>query len=98
FVAPDLASTSAAGTGVKVPANLEFTVIDSPNPTAYPIASQTFVIVYQDLCKGGGLSKSGASAMVKVLNYALGAGQGVAKKLSYAPLPAPIAAAAKKQV
>jgi phosphate transport system substrate-binding protein len=89
FIVPTLASTSAAGDGVKVPADLRFTVTDSPNPTAYPIASQTFVITYSDLCKGG-LSKAKAQGMVRFLKYALGPGQAVVEKLAYAPLPAAI--------
>ena len=34
YVPPTLASTSAAGDGVKVPADLRFTIIDSSNPSA----------------------------------------------------------------
>lgn len=86
FVAPTLASTTAAGEGVDVPADLGVSVIDSPNPAAYPIASQTFVITYKDLCKAG-LSKDKAAGTVAFLDYALGEGQQVAEKLSYAPLP-----------
>jgi len=86
FVAPALASTSAAASGLTIPADLRFKAINSPNPTAYPIVSQTFIIVYKDLCKGG-MTPSQAKAMVKFLNYGLGAGQSVAQQLSYAPLP-----------
>ena len=53
FIAPTLASTSAAGVGVKIPADLGVKVINSPNPGAYPIASQTFIVVNKDLCKAG---------------------------------------------
>jgi phosphate transport system substrate-binding protein len=95
FVAPTLAAVSAAGVGVKVPADLRFTVIDSPNPTAYPIASQTFAIVYSDLCKSGGMSKAQATAMIEFLNYATAGGQQIEKQLSYAPLPPAILAKAR---
>ena len=53
YVEPTLASTSAAGVGVKIPADLGMKVINSPNPNAYPIASQTFIVVNKDLCKAG---------------------------------------------
>ena len=54
FVAPTLESTSAAGEGVKFPPDLRFSAINaSTSPKAYPIASGTFVIVYEDLCKAG---------------------------------------------
>jgi phosphate transport system substrate-binding protein len=87
YVAPTLPSTSAAARGITVPANLAFTAIDSPNPAAYPITSQTFVIAYQDLCKGG-MSQAVATAFGAFIKYGLGAGQAQAKALSYAPLPA----------
>jgi phosphate transport system substrate-binding protein len=87
YIVPTIASTTAAADGIKVPKDLGISVIDSPNPKAYPIASQTFVISYQDLCKGAGMSKDQASGFVKFLDYALGDGQAVAEKLSYAPLP-----------
>src|SRR5205823_8103728 len=53
FVAPTLASTTAAGEGVKVPKDLGISIINSPNTASYPISSQTFVIVYKDGCKAG---------------------------------------------
>jgi phosphate transport system substrate-binding protein len=89
YVAPSLQSTSAAGEGLTVPADLRFSAINSPNPNAYPIASSTFIIVYDDMCKAG-KSKDTAQRVVNWLNYALGPGQQVAKELQYAPLPANI--------
>jgi phosphate transport system substrate-binding protein len=89
FVEPTLATTTAAGTGVKVPADLGLSVIDSPNPTAYPISSQTFVVVYKDLCKGG-LDKAKAASVKGFIDYGLGEGQGVLGQLQYAKLPAPL--------
>jgi phosphate transport system substrate-binding protein len=97
FVGPGLASTSAAGEGLSLPADLRFTAIDSPNPAAYPIVSQTFVIVHQDLCRGG-MSAGTARAFKAFVDYGLGAGQGVARQLAYAPLPAGLLAKARAQV
>ena len=97
YVAPTLQSTTAAGEGVTVPADLRFTVINSPNAAAYPIASQTFIVVYKDPCKAG-MSQGNATALVGFLNYGLGDGQAVAKQLSYAPLPSAIADKAKASV
>src|SRR5205807_3328146 len=85
YVSPALASTSAAASGIAVPPDLRFKAINSPNPSAYPIVSQTFVIVYKDLCKGG-MTSAQAKAMVKFLDYGLGSGQSAAQQLSYAPL------------
>jgi phosphate transport system substrate-binding protein len=97
FIAPTLASTTAAGQGVKVPKDLGISIIDSPNPTAYPISSQTFVDVYKDMCKAG-LDKGKSGAVVGFLNYGLGAGQDVLGQLQYAKLPAPLLAKSKAAV
>jgi phosphate transport system substrate-binding protein len=97
FVSPTLATTSAAGDGVKVPADLRFSAINSPNPGAYPIASATFILVYQDMCKAG-KNNDAAQRVANWLNYALGAGQNVAKELEYAPLPASIHSKAQSKV
>jgi len=94
YVLPTLASTSAAGTGIKLPADLRFSAINSKNSAAYPIAGQTFIIAYQDMCKVG-LSQSVASGVKKIITYALGTqGQATVQKLYYAPLPTPIDQAA----
>jgi phosphate transport system substrate-binding protein len=94
FVAPTLDATTAAADGVKVPADLRFALSNPANPAAYPISSQTFIVVYKDLCKAG-LSSKTAKNVVKFINYGLGAGQSVAKQLNYAPLPAPLLTQAK---
>ncbi len=98
FVAPTLESTSAAGDGVKFPPDLRFSAINaSSSPQAYPIASATFVIVYQDMCKAG-KSSGTAKNVVTFLDYALGAGQQTAKKLNYAPLAPSLRDAAQAKV
>jgi phosphate transport system substrate-binding protein len=97
YIAPSLASTSAAGDGVKVPADLRFSAIDSPGASAYPIASATFLLVYKDMCKAG-KSKQVAQRVKNWLDYAEGPGQSVAKELQYAPLPASIHTAAQAKV
>ena len=81
YIAPTLESTSAAGDGLKVPADLRFSAINSPNPTAYPIASATFILVYKDMCKAG-KSKDTAQRVKDWLDYALGDGQSVAPRSS----------------
>jgi phosphate transport system substrate-binding protein len=99
FVAPSLASTSAAATGVKVPANLGFAITNPAGAAAYPIASQTFIVVYKDMCKAG--VPGGASAaknVVKLLTYGLGQGQSILGQADYAALPASILAKAKTAI
>ena len=97
FVEPSLASTSAAGEGLTIPADLGISAINAPNPAAYPIASQTFIDVYQDLCKGG-LDQGTAKALASFLNFGLGKGSDELAQLYYAKLPAPILAKAQAAV
>jgi phosphate transport system substrate-binding protein len=86
FVAPTLETTSAAGEGIDVPADLAISTIDSPNPAAYPIVSQTFAITYADPCKAG-LDQTKAKGLKSLMTHLLGDGQDTIKKLSYAPIP-----------
>jgi phosphate transport system substrate-binding protein len=89
YVTPTLASTTAAGDGLKVPSDLGISTINAPSATAYPIASQTFIDTYQDLCKAG-MNKSTAAGLKKFLAFGLSQGQSVAKQLQYATLPSDI--------
>ncbi|MGZ4249997.1 MAG: phosphate ABC transporter substrate-binding protein PstS [Solirubrobacteraceae bacterium] len=98
YVLPTLASTSAAGTGITLPPDLRFSAINSKSAGAYPIAGQTFIIAYQDMCKAG-LSQSVASGVKKMITYALGPqGQATVQKLYYAPLPTSIDQAATAKI
>ena len=97
FIAPTIEAASAAAEGIKVPPDLTISTINSPNPAAYPITSQTFVIVYKDMCKAG-ISQGAASGVKKFLDYGLGAGQAVEKQLFYAPLPSSLLSKAKTQL
>jgi phosphate transport system substrate-binding protein len=87
YIAPTLESTSAAGDGIDIPSDLRINVIDSPNPKAYPITSQTFAITYDDPCKAG-LDKTKAQGLKKFLSFLIGSqGQDTIQKLSYAKIP-----------
>jgi phosphate transport system substrate-binding protein len=87
YVAPTIDSTSAAGEGLTVPADLGISTIDAANPAAYPIVSQTFAITYADPCKAG-VDATKAKGLKQLMTYLLGPGQDTIKKLSYAPIPA----------
>jgi phosphate transport system substrate-binding protein len=96
YVLPTIQNTSAAANGIKVPADLGISTIDSTGAGAYPIVSQTFLDVYKDPCKDGKASASTAKALKSFLAYAFGAGQQTlgsgGDKLPYAPLPSALAA------
>jgi phosphate transport system substrate-binding protein len=97
FVEPSLASTSAAGEGVEVPANLGFKIKNPSSPKAYPITSQTFIVVYKDMCKAGVPGGEGAAKGVKrFLEYGLGSGQSILGQADYAALPGAILGKAKE--
>jgi phosphate transport system substrate-binding protein len=95
YVLPSIANTSAAFLGIKVPPDLGISTINSPNPGAYPIVSQTFLDAYKDPCKDGGANSSTAAALKSWLSYAFGAGQQTlgagSSQLPYAPLPSSLA-------
>lgn len=91
YVEPTIPNTSNAFLGIQVPADLGISTINSPNSGAYPIVSQTFLDVYKDPCKDGGLSSTTAKGLLNWLTYALGDGQKTlgagSSQLPYAPLP-----------
>ncbi|HWF74918.1 MAG TPA: phosphate ABC transporter substrate-binding protein PstS [Solirubrobacteraceae bacterium] len=101
YILPSIANTSAAAVGLKVPSNLGLVAINSPNPAAYPIVSQTFIMTYQDPCKAGA-SSSAAKGVHDFLNYALTSGESElgqgSNQLPYAPLPADLIAKDKAQL
>lgn len=102
YVLPTIQNTSAAATGIKVPADLGISTINSPNAGAYPIVSQTFLDAYKDPCKDGAASSGTASALKKFLTYAFGAGQQTlgpgSNQLPYAPLPSSLQQTDKAQL
>jgi phosphate transport system substrate-binding protein len=95
YILPTIANTSAAAAGIKVPADLGISTINSPNASAYPIVSQTFIDTYKDPCKAGA-SESTTSGLKRFLTYAFGPGQQTlgagSNQLPYAPLPSSLAA------
>lgn len=102
YILPSIPATSAAAVGIPVPADLGISTINSPNPAAYPIASQTFIDVYKDPCKSGGASATVAKGLKKWLLYVFGAGQltlgSGSNQIPYAPLPASLKAKASAQI
>ena len=86
FVAPTIASVTAAGAGVsaKLPENTDYrvSIVNAPGAGVYPISSFTWILLYEkqpDAVKG--------KKMVDFLRWALTDGQSMAAPLDYAPLP-----------
>jgi phosphate transport system substrate-binding protein len=97
YIEPTLDATAAAGEGADPPDDLRFSTINAEGDATYPISAVTFLLVHQDICKGG-LDAAKAKLLKGWLDYALGDGQAVAKELQYAPLPASILEKAKAKV
>ncbi len=93
FVAPSLASTSAAAAGVTLPADYRVSVTDAKGKDAYPMASFTYLLVHQDA-----KDKAKGEAMVKFLWWAVHDGQAFAAPLDYAPLPKAVVANVEKTI
>ncbi|MCL2770439.1 MAG: phosphate ABC transporter substrate-binding protein PstS [Solirubrobacterales bacterium] len=99
FVAPTLESTSAAGEGVHIPPDLGFKIKNPTAPGAYPITSQTFIVVYRDMCKAGiPGGESAAKGVARFLDYGLGEGQSILSQADYAALPSEILSKSKAAV
>ena len=86
FVAPTIESVTAAAAGVvqSLPENSDYrvSIVNAPGNGAYPIASFTWIILYQrqaDAEKG--------QKLLDFLRWALREGEGSAATLDYAPLP-----------
>jgi phosphate transport system substrate-binding protein len=91
YVSPTLQSTTAAAQGVKVPANLAIKIANPTGSGAYPITSQTFIVVNKDLCKAGTPGgEAAAKGVVKFITYGLNEGQSILGQADYAALPAEI--------
>ncbi|HEY0516579.1 MAG TPA: phosphate ABC transporter substrate-binding protein PstS [Solirubrobacteraceae bacterium] len=99
FVLPTLQSTTAAAEGLTVPPNLGIKIKNPSAPGAYPITSQTFIVVSKDLCKAGAPGgEEAAKSVAKFIAYGLENGQKILSQADYAALPASIAARSKAAV
>jgi phosphate transport system substrate-binding protein len=83
FVLPTPASITAAGSVAHMPDDLRGSAVASSAPAAYPIASFTYILLYDkqtDAARG--------KVLVDFLAWAVHEGQAFTEPLSYAPLPA----------
>jgi phosphate transport system substrate-binding protein len=99
YLLPSSATISAAGkiSPAKIKPDLTIDFSASPLPGAYPITTTTWILTYTNYGQAG---KGGSVGDVKnFLNYIYSAGaQAKLPSMGYAPLPAPVVAAAKKQL
>ena len=89
YVAPSIASVTAAAASMKLPKNTDYrvSIVNAPGKESYPISSMTWILVYQnqpDKVKG--------TKLVNFLRWAYKNGEKSAASLDYAPLPASMVA------
>jgi phosphate transport system substrate-binding protein len=84
---------TAALSTANVPDDFRFSMTNPTGKDAYPIAGATWLLVYEqqkDANKG--------KKLVEFLKWALTKGEGMAKQLDYAPLPAALQERVLKRV
>ena len=93
YVAPSVASASAAAGQASVKPDLTFSAIWAPGASSYPITAQSWVLVYQTQS-----SANTAKLLQAYIGYLVGDGQKLLSNLGYAPLPANIDQQAKAEL
>ena len=85
FVTASLESVTAAAASVSMPDDFRVSITDADGKRAYPIASFTWILLYQNA-----QDKQRAKIMSDFMRWALTDGQKLAGALHYAPLPQPV--------
>ena len=95
FIAPsiDSVTAAAAASAGSTPDDLRVSITNATGADAYPIASYTYILVYKDQ-KDAAKGK----ALVDFLWWGIHDGEGFAKALDYAPLPADIVKRAEAKI
>jgi phosphate transport system substrate-binding protein len=86
FIEPTLDSFTAAA-AAEIPSDTRVMITNSPNPSAYPITSFTWIIMYRELAYGRH-SRDAAEAAVSTVKWLTGEeAQAIATSVHYAALP-----------
>ena len=78
---PDSVTAAAAGAAATMPADFRVSITNAPGDQAYPIASFTWILLYENPD-----DKAQAKMMVDFMKWALTDGQKFASELGYSPL------------
>jgi phosphate transport system substrate-binding protein len=84
-------TTTLANTSTQMPANLRMFLPDPAGVDSYPIVTYTWLLLYKSYP-----DKAKAGQIKQFVNWGLTEGQRFATEYGYAPLPEPVAAAARK--
>jgi phosphate transport system substrate-binding protein len=93
FIKASFDSVSAAAAGVKMPDDFRVSITDPDGPTAYPLASFTWMLIPANIPDA-----NKAKAIHAFLGWMLTDGQKAAPALNFAPLPAPVVEKEQKQL
>jgi len=96
YIAPSLDSTQQAVSNAPVAKSLpegdqpwtKVSLLNSPGPTTYPIATFTYLLLPKDLNTNPSLDQTKAKALVDFISWSITDGQKLAANLGYIPLPA----------
>ncbi len=95
FIKPTLESITAAAAGAagQMPEDLRVSITNAPGQAAYPISSFTYILVYKDQ-----KDQAKGKAVADFLWWAIHDGEGMAKDLTYAPLPTEVVKKAEQKI
>jgi phosphate transport system substrate-binding protein len=90
FIEPTLESVSKAAKGFldRMQEDVRVSIVNSPNPEAYPIASFTYILLYKELnVYGEKMNLEKAKALLNFIWWAVHEGQSYSEALLYPRLP-----------
>jgi phosphate transport system substrate-binding protein len=95
FIDPNLESVTAAAQGVgdSIAPDLRASIVDAPGVTAYPISGFTWLLAYEEQP-----DKAKATALTRMMWWAIHDGQKANSELGYAPLPEAIVKKAEEKI
>jgi phosphate transport system substrate-binding protein len=86
YVSPTSDAITKAGSGLKFPITADTNILNSTVAGAYPIASTTYVVIYQKQT-----DQAKAQTLADFWHWGLTKGQAMLAQLNYAPLPSTVA-------
>jgi phosphate transport system substrate-binding protein len=82
YITPSIESVTDALSTAEIPDDMRFSITNAPGENSYPIASATWLLVYEQQS-----NPEKGKKLVEFLKWAYKDGQGMAAALLYAPLP-----------
>jgi phosphate transport system substrate-binding protein len=93
YIKASLESVTAAAAGAKIPSDYRVSITNAPGKGVYPVASFTWLLVPARNADAGR-----QKILIDFLNWMVTDGQQLTKQLTYAPLPAEVAAKVKATI